>query len=77
VRIDGRDFTTVRPITCESRLAPRVHGSALFTRGETQGIVTTTLGTSQDEQKIDGLNGERWKRFLLHYNFPPYSASVR
>ena len=74
VRIDGRDTTTVRPITCEVSLLPRVHGSALFTRGETQGIVTTTLGTSQDEQKIDGLIGERWKSFLLHYNFPPYSV---
>jgi polyribonucleotide nucleotidyltransferase len=74
VRIDGRDTVTVRPITCEVGLLPRVHGSSLFTRGETQGIVTVTLGTSQDEQKIDALTGERWKRFLLHYNFPPYSV---
>ncbi len=74
VRIDGRDSTTVRPIACEVGLLPRVHGSALFTRGETQGIVTATLGTAQDEQKIDGLIGEKWKRFLLHYNFPPYSV---
>ncbi len=74
VRIDGRDSTTVRPISCEVGLLPRVHGSALFTRGETQGIVTSTLGTAQDEQKIDGLVGEKWKRFLLHYNFPPYSV---
>ena len=74
VRIDGRDSTTVRPISCEVGLLPRVHGSALFTRGETQGIVTSTLGTAQDEQKIDGLIGEKWKRFLLHYNFPPYSV---
>ncbi|MBL8602715.1 MAG: polyribonucleotide nucleotidyltransferase [Myxococcales bacterium] len=74
IRIDGRDTTTVRPITSEVSWLPRVHGSALFTRGETQGIVTTTLGTSQDEQKIDGLTGERWKRFMLHYNFPPYSV---
>jgi polyribonucleotide nucleotidyltransferase len=74
VRIDGRDTTTVRPITCEVGWLPRVHGSALFTRGETQGIVTTTLGTSQDEQKIENLLGERWKRFMLHYNFPPYSV---
>lgn len=73
-RIDGRDTVTVRPITCEVGLLPRVHGSSLFTRGETQGIVTTTLGTAQDEQKIDGLTGERWKRFLLHYNFPAYSV---
>ncbi len=74
VRIDGRDSVTVRPIACEVGLLPRVHGSALFTRGETQGIVTATLGTAQDEQKIDGLVGEKWKRFLLHYNFPPYSV---
>ncbi len=74
VRIDGRDTVTVRPITCEVAWLPRVHGSSLFTRGETQGIVTATLGTSQDEQKIDALTGERWKRFLLHYNFPPYSV---
>ena len=74
VRIDGRDTVTVRPISSEVGLLPRVHGSSLFTRGETQGIVTVTLGTSQDEQKIDALTGERWKRFLLHYNFPPYSV---
>jgi polyribonucleotide nucleotidyltransferase len=74
VRIDGRDTRTVRPITCEVGLLPRVHGSALFTRGETQGLVTTTLGTGQDEQKIDALTGERWKSFLLHYNFPPFSV---
>ena len=55
-------------------LLPRVHGSALFQRGETQAIVTTTLGTSSDEQKIDALTGERWKRFMLHYNFPPFST---
>ena len=70
-RIDGRDTRTVRPIVCEAGLLPRVHGSALFQRGETQAIVTTTLGTSSDEQKIDGLMGETWKRFYLHYNFPP------
>jgi polyribonucleotide nucleotidyltransferase len=73
-RIDGRDATTIRPITCEAGLLPRTHGSALFQRGETQAIVTTTLGTSTDEQKIDGLNGESWKRFMLHYNFPPFST---
>jgi polyribonucleotide nucleotidyltransferase len=73
-RIDGRDSTTIRPITCEAGLLPRTHGSALFQRGETQAIVTTTLGTSTDEQKIDGLNGESWKRFMLHYNFPPFST---
>ena len=65
---------TVRPIMCEAGLLPRVHGSALFQRGETQAIVTTTLGTSSDEQKIDGLMGETWKRFYLHYNFPPFST---
>ncbi|MFN7699726.1 MAG: polyribonucleotide nucleotidyltransferase [Deltaproteobacteria bacterium] len=73
-RVDGRDFTTVRPISIELGLLPRVHGSTLFTRGETQGIVTTTLGTSSDEQRIDALAGDSTKRFLLHYNFPPYSV---
>jgi polyribonucleotide nucleotidyltransferase len=73
-RIDGRDMNTIRPIATEVGLLPRVHGSALFQRGETQAIVTTTLGTSSDEQKIDALTGERWKRFLLHYNFPPFST---
>ncbi len=73
-RIDGRDFKTIRPISCEVKLLPRVHGSALFQRGETQAIVTTTLGTASDEQKIDGLVAESWKRFLLHYNFPPFST---
>jgi polyribonucleotide nucleotidyltransferase len=74
LRIDGRDAKTVRPITCEVGLLPRVHGSAMFQRGETQAIVTTTLGTSSDEQKIDALIGERWKAFMLHYNFPPFST---
>ena len=73
-RIDGRDTRTVRPIMTEAGLLPRVHGSALFQRGETQAIVTTTLGTSSDEQKIDGLMGETWKRFYLHYNFPSFST---
>ncbi len=73
-RIDGRDSKTIRPIVTEVGLLPRVHGSAMFQRGETQAIVTTTLGTSSDEQKIDALTGERWKRFLLHYNFPPFST---
>ncbi len=73
-RIDGRDSKTIRAIATEVGLLPRVHGSALFQRGETQAIVTTTLGTSADEQKIDALTGERWKRFLLHYNFPPFST---
>ena len=73
-RIDGRDTKTIRPIMTEAGLLPRVHGSALFQRGETQAIVTTTLGTSTDEQKIDGLMGESWKRFYLHYNFAPFST---
>jgi len=73
-RIDGRDMKTIRPIATEASLLPRVHGSAMFQRGETQSIVTTTLGTSSDEQKIDALTGERWKRFMLHYNFPPFST---
>jgi polyribonucleotide nucleotidyltransferase len=73
-RIDGRDTRTIRPINCEVGLLPRVHGSGLFQRGETQAIVTTTLGTATDEQKIDALIGESWKRFMLHYNFPPFST---
>ncbi|MEO7092766.1 MAG: polyribonucleotide nucleotidyltransferase, partial [Polyangiales bacterium] len=73
-RIDGREYNVIRPIACEVGILPRVHGSSLFQRGETQAIVTTTLGTSSDEQKIDALIGERWKKFLLHYNFPPFST---
>jgi polyribonucleotide nucleotidyltransferase len=73
-RIDGRDNKTVRPIVCETGLLPRTHGSALFTRGETQGLVVTTLGTGEDEQIIDALNGNTRSNFLLHYNFPPYSV---
>ena len=73
-RIDGRDTTTVRPIVCETGLLPRTHGSALFTRGETQGLVVTTLGTGDDEQFIDALHGNFKSNFLLHYNFPPYSV---
>ncbi|MCS6915298.1 MAG: polyribonucleotide nucleotidyltransferase [Myxococcales bacterium] len=72
VRIDGRRTTDIRPISCEVGLLPRVHGSGLFTRGETQGLVTVTLGTKQDEQRIDSLLGEIFKRFMLHYNFPPF-----
>jgi polyribonucleotide nucleotidyltransferase len=72
VRIDGRRTSEIRPITCEVGLLPRTHGSALFTRGETQGLVTVTLGTKQDEQRIDSLLGDITKRFLLHYNFPPF-----
>ena len=73
-RIDGRDRETVRPISIECGILPRTHGSALFTRGETQAIVVTTLGTDRDSQIIDALEGERRDRFLLHYNFPPYSV---
>jgi len=73
-RIDGRDTRTVRPIEAEVGLLPRAHGSALFTRGETQALVVTTLGTGQDEQVIDALAGEYREHFLLHYNFPPYSV---
>lgn len=73
-RIDGRGPTDIRPISCEVGILARVHGSAMFQRGETQGIVTATLGTSQDEQKMDTLEGFSFKRFLLHYNFPPYSV---
>lgn len=73
-RIDGRDLTTVRPIECHVGLLPRTHGSALFTRGETQALCVTTLGTGDDEQRIDALDGDRRERFMLHYNFPPYSV---
>src|ERR1700754_4327653 len=73
-RIDGRDLVTVRPIVVEAPFLPRTHGSALFTRGETQAIVVTTLGTGEDEQWIDALEGTYKERFLLHYNFPPYSV---
>tara|TARA_B100000676_G_scaffold311997_2_gene384251 strand:+ start:279 stop:2456 length:2178 start_codon:yes stop_codon:yes gene_type:complete len=73
-RIDGRDTKTVRDISCEVGILPRAHGSALFTRGETQALVVTTLGTGQDEQIIDALEGEYRESFLLHYNFPPYSV---
>jgi polyribonucleotide nucleotidyltransferase len=73
-RIDGRDTRTVRPIVSEVGVLPRTHGSALFTRGETQGLVITTLGTGEDEQIIDALHGNFRSNFLLHYNFPPYSV---
>jgi len=73
-RIDGRDLSTVRPIVSEVGLLPRTHGSALFTRGETQAVVVATLGTGEDEQYIDSLTGMYKERFLLHYNFPPYSV---
>jgi polyribonucleotide nucleotidyltransferase len=73
-RIDGRGLKDIRPITCEVEILPRTHGSALFTRGETQALVVTTLGTASDEQKIDALIGEHYKKFMLHYNFPPFSV---
>ena len=73
-RIDGRDAVTVRPITVKVGILPRTHGSALFTRGETQALVVTTLGTGRDSQIIDGLDGERRESFMLHYNFPPFSV---
>ena len=73
-RIDGRDTRSVRPISCEVGILPRAHGSALFTRGETQALVVATLGTGQDEQVIDALEGEYRENFMLHYNFPPYAT---
>ncbi|MBI5344336.1 MAG: polyribonucleotide nucleotidyltransferase [Deltaproteobacteria bacterium] len=73
-RVDGRGPRDIRGITCEVGLLPRTHGSALFTRGETQAMVVTTLGTSEDEQKIDALSGWEYKTFMLHYNFPPFSV---
>ena len=74
IRLDGRNTTQVRPITIELGVLPRTHGSALFTRGETQSLTTVTLGTKNDEQIIDGLREEYTKRFMLHYNFPPFSV---
>ena len=73
-RIDGRTTTQIRPIVAEAHFLPRAHGSALFTRGETQSISTCTLGTKESEQMIDGLNGLKYEHFMLHYNFPPYSV---
>ncbi len=74
-RIDGRDTTTVRPIFAETGVLPRTHGSALFTRGETQAIAVATLGGSRDEQRLEGLRGEQSDAFMLHYNFPPFSVN--
>ena len=74
LRIDGRDTTTVRPIRIEPGILPRAHGSALFTRGETQSLAVATLGSSTDEQRMDSLTGDVTKRFMLHYNFPPFSV---
>src|SRR4051812_10522675 len=74
VRLDGRKFDEVRPIWIETSVLPRTHGSAVFTRGETQALVTCTLGTADDAQKIESFEGETWKNFMLHYNFPPFSV---
>jgi polyribonucleotide nucleotidyltransferase len=74
VRLDGRKFDQIRPIWSEVGVLPRVHGSAVFTRGETQALVTVTLGTSDDQQKIETVEGETYRRFMLHYNFPPFSV---
>jgi len=73
-RIDGRKLDEIRPISCDVAFLPRTHGSALFTRGQTQSLAVTTLGTKMDEQKIDALEGESWKSYMLHYNFPPFSV---
>ena len=73
-RLDGRKFDEIRTITIEVGVLPRVHGSAVFTRGETQALVTATLGTADDQQKVETVDGETWKRFMLHYNFPPFSV---
>ena len=73
-RVDGRKCEEIRPITCETGVLPRTHGSGLFTRGQTQSLSTTTLGTGRDEQRLDTLEGEKFKSFMLHYNFPPFSV---
>jgi polyribonucleotide nucleotidyltransferase len=73
-RIDGRDFKEIRPITCGVSVLPRTHGSSIFTRGQTQSLAVTTLGTGDDEQMIESLEGERYKTFMLHYTFPPFSV---
>ena len=74
IRLDGRKFDEVRSIWIETGVLPRTHGSAVFTRGETQALVTCTLGTAEDAQKVEGFEGEQWKSFMLHYNFPPFSV---
>lgn len=73
-RLDGRGYNEVRPISCEASYLPRTHGSALFTRGETQALVSATLGSERDQQRVETLEGDQSKRFMLHYNFPPYSV---
>lgn len=74
IRIDGRGFKDIRPISCEVSVLPRTHGSSLFTRGQTQSLAVTTLGTGEDEQLIEALEGEKYKSFMLHYSFPPFSV---
>lgn len=74
VRVDGRSFTEIRPINCRVSVLPRTHGSALFTRGQTQSLCVTTLGTGEDEQMVEALEGEKYKSFMLHYSFPPFSV---
>jgi polyribonucleotide nucleotidyltransferase len=74
VRIDGRGFKDIRPINCEVAVLPRTHGSSLFTRGQTQSLAVTTLGTGEDEQLIEALEGEKYKSFMVHYSFPPFSV---
>ena len=74
VRIDGRGFEDIRPIACEVSVLPRTHGSSIFTRGQTQSLAVTTLGTGEDEKLIEALEGEKYKSFMLHYNFPPFSV---
>ena len=74
IRIDGRKPAEIRPITCETKVLPRTHGSALFTRGETQALAVTTLGAREDEKMIDSLDGISFKKFMLHYNFPSFSV---
>jgi polyribonucleotide nucleotidyltransferase len=74
IRLDGRAFDQIRPIWIETSVLPRTHGSAIFTRGETQALVTCTLGTAEDAQKIEGIEGDVWKSFMLHYNFPPFAV---
>ncbi len=74
VRIDGRGFKDIRPVSCEVAILPRTHGSSLFTRGQTQSLAVTTLGTGEDEQLVEALEGEKYKSFMLHYSFPPFSV---
>jgi polyribonucleotide nucleotidyltransferase len=73
-RVDGRKFDEIRAISCEVAALPRTHGSGLFTRGQTQSLAVTTLGTRTDEQLIEALEGKSYKKFMLHYNFPPFSV---